>query len=89
MTLKEFTNTLTGTEALRYVGYGHRKVAKRYTNQYAHEVYHLETNEVVGHMDAHEASAFAIAKFKETCRMGGRRRRFSNSGESASISVPC
>jgi len=65
MTLEEFTNTLTGTEALRYVGYGHRKVAKRYTNQYAHEVYHLETNEVVGHMDAHEASAFAIAKFKE------------------------
>lgn len=65
MTLEEFTNTLTGTEALRYVGYGHRKVAKRYADPDAHEVYHLETNEVVGHMTAYQASDFAIAKFKE------------------------
>jgi hypothetical protein len=65
MTLEEFTTVLTGTEALRYVGYGHRKVAKRYADQYAHEVYHLETNEVVGHMTAHKASDFAVAKFHE------------------------
>jgi hypothetical protein len=65
MTLEEFTTMLTGTEALRYVGYGHRKVVKRGINQYAHEVYHLDTNEVVGYMDAHEASAFAIKKFRE------------------------
>lgn len=65
MTLEEFTNTLTGTEALRYVGYGHRRVAKRYADPDAHEIYHLETNEVVGRMNAHKASDFAIAKFKE------------------------
>jgi hypothetical protein len=65
MTLEEFTTVLTGTEALRHVGYGHRKVVKRGINQYAHEVYHLDTNEVAGYMDAHEASDFAIKKFRE------------------------
>jgi hypothetical protein len=67
MTFEQFLG-LTCTEALKHVGYGHRKythVVKRGVNQYAHEIYHLGTNEVVGYMDAHEASDFAVAKFKE------------------------
>jgi hypothetical protein len=64
MTYEQFLG-LTCTEALKYVGYGHRKVVKRGINQYAHEVYHLDTNEVVGYMDAHGASGFAIKKFRE------------------------
>jgi hypothetical protein len=65
MALEEFTTVLTGTEALRHVGYGHRKVAKRYSDPDAQEIYHLDTNEVVGHMTAHKATDFAVKKFHE------------------------
>jgi hypothetical protein len=64
MTYEQFFG-LTCSEALKYVGYGHRRVAKRGIDPYAHEIYHLDTNKVVGYKDAHGASDFAHAKFQE------------------------
>lgn len=55
---------LTGTEALRLAGFGHRRTSRTETTQ-QHEVYRLDTGEVVATLTAHEAHAFARAAIDE------------------------
>lgn len=48
---------LTGTEALRLAGYGHRKA--RHLNPAKHDIFRLSDGVVVACLDAHEARDFA------------------------------
>lgn len=54
---------LTGTELLRRAGYGHAAVTDTLTTG-RHLIYRLPAGEPLCRMDAHEASAFAIAMLR-------------------------
>ena len=51
---------MSATEALRAAGFGHRKTARTMFT-YAHDVFRLDTGEVVATITAHEAHDFARA----------------------------
>jgi hypothetical protein len=48
------------TEVLRLAGFGHRR-SDRVAITYAHDIFRLDTGEVVGQMTADKAYAFACA----------------------------
>jgi hypothetical protein len=58
---------MTGTEALRLAGLGHRKNASA-AKTYAHDVFRLDTGEVVATVTAHEAHAFAREALAASCK---------------------
>jgi hypothetical protein len=54
---------LAGTEVLRLAGFGHRK-SERCLTGYSHDVFRLDTGEVVATITAHEAHDFARAALR-------------------------